>query len=524
MALFNNLFKSNDDNYVDLENFKQAENVEKSFTKGRSDSKPSVVGLDIAGINAPQEHNGEMPKNYYIRQKRISYAFATGNIVAQAIIRTRTSQVRKFAIPARNTADGVGYKIVAKDGSGSKLSKTQKKRIRQLEDFIYNTGKEYVDYRDDFSAFLTKFVFNYYTYDQINIERLFESSTSSKLNHFNMVDAGTIVIHKYPNSIDTKPEYAQVIDDKIKHKFSPRNLTFVTYWNTGDIHNFGYGFSPVQASMEHLGYFNDTEQFNARFFKQGGTTRGLLVINAGDNQYSQVALESLRRTWTSMKGINGAWKIPVMTAADAKFVNMTQSSKDMEFSEWINFLINMLSGVFQINPEEINIPNRGGATGKTGGATFESKGSSKDRNQVSKEKGLTPLLRFIESVINDKILRYVDNDYHFEFTLGDSGEEQKQQEILHSKLENGMFLNDAREQMGLSRKPGLDVPGDANNWVQLQGVMSKQDKEVNYVEQHKNDGQPGKEDAPEFDPKEPNKSDSDNENSNKSQPNDNTKQ
>ena len=535
LAIFNKFFKRDKDNFVNLDDFKDGsikprtkegqitsievggddttkdtDEINKSFTKGRSESHAGLSSLNSASFDAPTGNSNKLPKDFFIRRKQILRMFGTGNLVAQSIIRTRTSQIRKFANPSRETADGIGFQIIPRDQEGKKYTDEQIKEIHRLEDFIYNTGKEYHSYRDTLATFLTKLVFDYYVYDQINIERLFESPTSNKLNHFNIADAGTIVIDKLPSSKDSKRQFSQIIDNKEVHKFNERNMTFITYWDTGDVNSFGYGYSPVEASMAHLGYFNDTEQFNARFFKQGGTTRGLLVINAGDNQYSQVALESLRRTWTSLKGVNGAWKIPVMTAADAKFVNMTQSSKDMEFEEWLNYLINVLAGVFQINPEEINFPNKGGgATGKGGGATFESKGSARDRSSASKEKGLTPLLKFIESIINDEILRYVNKDYRFEFTMGDTGEEQRTQDLISTKLKNGMTLNEAREANGLPHKEGFDTPGDSNNWVQYQTIQAKTDPASSYTQQHKNDANPTNGDAPEFNPNKDDKSQGD---------------
>lgn len=496
MAFFN-LGKKN--TYVNLNDYKNLDSVSKSFTKGKASSKVSFI--NVPGYEETQDDkNNREPVDYYIRRKQTFYNYAKGNLVAQSIIRTRISQIRKFAFPSRQTPDGVGFHIVPKDHK-AKLTNKEKQRVKELEDFIYHTGKDYKDYRDDFQAFLTKFVFDYFVYDQINIERLYESARSKKLNHFNMVDAGTIVIKENPKHIDEPRKFSQIIDGKEAHIFDERHLTFSTYWDSGNVSTGGYGCSPVEASLNHLGYFNDTELFNATFFKQGGTTRGLLVINSGD-QYSQVALDSLQRSWSNLAGINGAWKIPVMTAASAQFVNMTQSSKDMEFSEWLNYLINILSGIFQINPEEINFPNKGGATGKSSGATFEGKGATQDRNQASKEKGLTPLLRFIESVINDKILAYVDPDYRFEFTLGDTGEEQKRQTLINAKLKNGMTLNEARQANGLEKLDGLDVPGDANNWIQYKSIQSKTDPDSAYTEQHKTDYEPDKQ-APEPNKQEP---------------------
>src|SRR5699024_4368699 len=101
------------------------------------------------------------------------------------------------------------------------------------------------------------------------------------------------------------------------------------------------------------------------FFSHGGTTRGLLNIKPMGQQ-SQVSLEAFRREWqNSVSGANASWKIPVITAEDAKFVNMTPSANDMQFEKWTNMLINTITSLFQIDPTEINFPNNSGASGSS---------------------------------------------------------------------------------------------------------------------------------------------------------------
>ena len=93
--------------------------------------------------------------------------------------------------------------------------------------------------------------------------------------------------------------------------------------------------------------------------------------------------------------------------------------------------------------------------------------------------------------------------------MGDTGEEQRTQDLISTKLKNGMTLNEAREANGLPHKEGFDTPGDSNNWVQYQTIQAKTDPASSYTQQHKNDANPTNGDAPEFNPNKDDKSQGD---------------
>lgn len=469
------LFSRKKDNveYIDLDQ------VNKSFRRGKA---TSVNDIDIAG-NAPSVGGDyrKLEKNNVIKRKQVLNNVSQ-NALVQAIIRTRTSQVLPYCTPARYANNGVGYRVVPKSVKDKGPTSKQQERAKSLEDFIYNTGKTRKEWRDSFPEFITKLIRDMYVQDQVNIERLYESKTSNRLNHFNLVDASTIVIDKRRQSSDDKDTYEQIINDKSVAKFNSKQLTFITFWGNSDINTRGYGYSPTEATLDYLGYHTVTTEFNARFFSQGGTTRGLLLVQGDkDTPVSQQALNALRRSWESARGINGAWRIPVLTASDAKYINMTQSSKDMEFSEWLNYLINMISSIFQINPAEINFPNKGGGSTGRGNSTLNEGKTAKTNLDASLTKGLKPIMDFIERVINDYILPYVDDNYRFEFTLG-SQDEKATQEILALKLKNGMTINESRKAMGLKPLPddlGVgNVPGNADNVLQYLSVQGKFDSEA----------------------------------------------
>lgn len=462
-------------------------NLSKSFRSGKAVSVSSIDGMQYGNVNKDTKEV-KLDTQKILNQKKMLNA-AASNILVQSIIRTRTNQILKFCKPAYLTDNNLGFKIIPKDPNKN-VSKKDLSTIRELENFIYYTGykKDYKEYRDTFPEFVTKLVYDMYVHDQINIERCFESATSSKLNHFNIVDASTIVIDKVNKHSDKPRTFSQWVDNQKVATFNEKELTFINFWKKSEIDFKGYGQSPLLVALQHLKYYDNTTEYNGRFFEQGGTTKGLLFLNTDGAQLSSQQLDSIRRSWQPLNGLNGAWKIPMVTGIkDAKFVNMQQSSGDYEFSGWLSYLINMVSSVFQVDPSEINFPNKsGGSMSRSGGSTLNEGNSLKTKVDMSRDKGLKPVLDFIERIVNDYLLPYVKNSdgYHFVFTLGNEDEKNKA-DLIAVQLKNGLTINEAREQMGYKPLTGEledlvnQIPGDASALMQYLAISGKFDPESN---------------------------------------------
>src|SRR5699024_4659584 len=143
--------------------------------------------------------------------------------------------------------------------------------------------------------------------------------------------------------------------------------------------------------------------------------------------------------------------------------------------------MNIIENLYGIDPEEIGFPNRGGATGSKGGNSLNEADPSK-KHQASQNKGLQPLLRFIEDLINTHIISEYGDKYTFQFVGGDNSAEKEKIEILKAKTELGMTVDEARAELGLSGK--LEA-GDAilnGSYVQYYG-MKKQQEQYNDAKQ-----------------------------------------
>ncbi|QYC50982.1 portal protein [Mammaliicoccus phage vB_MscM-PMS3] len=397
------------------------------------------------------------------------------NIIINAIINVRSDQVAMYCQPTRYSKRGMGFEVRLKDLS-KEPGANEKKEIERIEEFILNTSQEYDIERDTFYDFCKKIVRDTLIYDQVNFEKNLDKN--GKLKSFTAVDPTTIFHktkeHKLVRNSDKLPRYVQVIDNQIVNEYTNREMVMGIRRPRTDINASGYGLSELEIALKQIIAHENTEAFNDRFFSHGGTTRGVLLIKH-EQQQSQYALENFKREWkSSLSGINGSWQIPVVSADDVKFVNMTPTANDMQFEKWLNYLINVISSVYGIDPSELNFPNRGGATGSKSNSLNE--GDSSKKNRDSQNKGLQPLLKFIETLINKHIVAEFGNKYIFEFSGGDSTSEKEKLEIL--KLQSEIFKTPnqiAVEQGYEGNLPGGDtiMVGEA---IQRQGQNMQQEQ------------------------------------------------
>ena len=378
------------------------------------------------------------------------------NPILNSVILTRQNQVSMYCQPARYSEKGLGFQVRMRDFN-KEPGRQQKEEIKRIEEFLLNTGKDKDIDRDSFQNFCRKIVRDTYIFDQVNFEKIFNKKTN-KLEKFIAVDPSTIFYGTNAKGeiIKGGQRYVQVIDKQVRAAFTSREMAMGIRNPRTDISSSGYGLSEVEIAMRELIAFINTESFNDRFFSHGGTTRGVLQIKTGQQQ-SQRALQNFKREWkNSLSGINGSWQIPVVSAEDINFVNMTPTANDMQFEKWLNFLINIIASLYGIDPAEIGFPNKGGATGSRGGNTLNESDPQK-KLQQSQNKGLQPLLRFIEDLINKHLVAEFGDQYLFQFVGGDTKSEEEKLDILTKEVSTFKTVNEARKEKGLEPIEGGDI-------------------------------------------------------------------
>lgn len=412
--------------------------------------------------------------NYQEKENKLSFELLEKVALEVApisnIISTRIDQVGAFTSRSRYATDGVGFKVVLKD-SNEEPTEEQEKTIDLIEKFIENCGLGKDSKRDDFGTFIKKIIRDSLTYDQVNFELEYDV-TGQYIQAFEAVDAATIkpalentdLKESAYDDVDVREgeelSYVQVIDGKIVAGFTADEMAFAVRNPRTNVKSQPYGLSEIETIVRQLTSYLEAEDYNMRFFQQGGMTKGILNIKGekngpapGDRQ----TLESFKRQWrTQVTGQKGAWKIPVFTLpGELEFINIAQSGGEMVFEKWVNYLINIICGAYKIDPAEINFPNNGGVGGK-GSSLFSGDGEKIDN---SKQKGLFPLLKFIENTINKNIIEKfnTEDEYKFVFDGIDNESESEQVDLAKKKTESYMTINEVRAEKGLPEIEGGDI-------------------------------------------------------------------
>ena len=417
------------------------------------------------------------------------YNMATKNSVVGSIINTRVNQVSSFTKPARFSRDKMGYEIRLKNPDAIPDSE-QKKLITAIESFIENMGYQKDNSRDDFDQFTRKVIRDSLIYDQLTFEVI--PDRRGRPSEILAVDASTIrsasAEFAYDSTMgDIKPKkneevkWVQIIDGTVKAWFTSDELAFGVRNPRTSIYLQPYGFSELEQLITQITSHLYAEEYNMRYFSQGGTTKGIINLKQDPNGVmSNEQLESFKRQWRSqVSGITGAWKTPVLQIPNGiEYINVAQSNRDMEFSQWMNYLVNICCAVYQIDPAEINFSNNGGVNSNGGSGLFENSNESKLKN--SKDKGLRPLLRFYESLINKYIISRFSDELTFSFVGIDEKTEEEKVELSVKEIKAYKTIDEVRAEYNLEPLPDdlgkVILDSSFMNMVNQKAMMASQDQ------------------------------------------------
>lgn len=412
----------------------------------------------------------------------ILYQMSVKNSVVSAVLNTRINQVSTFTKPARFSTDGVGFQIRLRDPKAVPTSE-QQEVITALELFLENCGFTDASDRDDFDTFIRKLVRDSLTYDQMCFEII--PDRKGKPSEIVAVDAATIraASENYTPEASWSVEapkkgeevkWVQVVDGSVVSWFTAKELAFGVRNPRTNINMQPYGFSELEMLIQQITSHLYAEEYNAKYFSQGGTTKGIINIKSDPNGIgNKEQLESFKRQWRAqVNGMSGAWKTPVLQVPNGiEYISVNQSNRDMEYSQWVNYLINIVCAVYQIDPAEVNFSNNGGAAAQS--SVFESSQEQKLKN--SKDKGLKPLLRFIESIINKFVVSKFSQEYVFVFTGLDEKSESEKADLDTKQVKTWRTINEIRKEHGEKPLENGDIILDPSylNYIQQKEMASQ---------------------------------------------------
>lgn len=399
---------------------------------------PSEIGFNGKGYRDP--NNG--------------ISFGTLNrmgeiFIVKAIINTRIEQVQNFLKYSLDDQKP-GYQIRYKKSPGSEdkeLNEKDKKIVDYIVKFLEEGGEnDKWECEDNFQEFTRKVLRDSLVLDQMTFELV--RARNMNLKKYRAVDAALI------RQLDTNdPRYAQMFENFRWHGYLPRyamvwdgqiirhpvtNEYVVFYpWELGygvrnkttNVLRNGYGCSELETLIEIVTWILWGMQYNGNFFKQGSQPKGF--INVKNGNIDQGTLNEFRQDWKqTMSTVYNSHKIPVIQGIDLEWIDLQQTNRDMEFTEWIKFLLVIACAVYRIDPSELGFQFQDAAR------IFGQEGQ-KERLNHSRQKGLTPLLVFYQNVLNKYIISEIDDRLELVFTGIEIEDEAAQVELDKKKSEAG---------------------------------------------------------------------------------------
>lgn len=428
------------------------------FPGGREQRKPGERGMQSVWLDDLQINiNG----NWFERPGMFSFdamrAMVEQTPILNSVIMTRQRQVARFC-RLQKGGKGPGFKIASKE-SYENVDENEQQTMKLLESFILNSGWETKPRqrmrlkRDNFSTLMSKLVRDSLTMDSMAIETEWKRDKSLGLDGLYAVDGSTIRLCTEEGYQGEDEIFAlQVVQGNIRTAYTYDDLIYVPRNPRTDVIAGGYGIAETEILIRVVTGFLNAFTYNTKYFDSNAIPKG--VLNLYGN-YSEEDISAFKRYWAAqVKGINNAWALPVMVSKDAesaaKFENFGVDANEVMFAKWMTLLASIICAVYGIAPDEINFESFSAGTSSLSGSDTE------EKLIHSKDKGLRPLLSYLEGTLSEYVIGEFSDKYEFQWT-GLDEEDEKQ---VWERKKMTRTVNEIRAEDGVDKVDGAwgDAP------------------------------------------------------------------
>lgn len=444
-------------------------------------------------IYAGAEYVGEVPTDHHPGTAGLNYGTLfnmSRTPVIAAILNTRIQQVSEFASP-QTSPYGIGFKVRLRDLK-KKATRASEKQANEIQKILLSAGGGYGV--GGFEPFLRCIMRDSLTYDQCNFEIL--RTRGGRVAGFVPVDASTIRRAR-PTEAEIsrgriKPndrKFVQLVDNKIVNEYTREELGWGIRRPRTWLYANGYGYPELEELTKIVTYILNAETYNAVNFTNGIHASTILALKAS---LTQEQFRVFKRELTAMMhGPANAKRMPMVlldprseSKQELQAVNLSQSNREMEYSQWNSYLIKIACSLYSMDPAEL-----GFVFGNENQVSTITANGPSDRITASKERGLRPMLRAVESWLNTWVVHQIDEDFMVDFVGFDAKSEEAKQQLDIAALKAYKTINEVRAEHDLpplEDQLGNLVLEPSFLQVYMQSMMA-QDQE----------GMPGMEGAPE---------------------------
>ena len=278
---------------------------------------------------------------------------------------------------------------------------------------------------------------------------------------YNMPD---LDYYKYVQvSYDNRPLAVFGDEDMIFRLFNPQNFQ----------DSNGYCYAPLELAIMNITHHMNTEHYNANFFTHGQAAKGILHLKGTVTSSQLTAFR--RQFYNLINGSQNAWRTPIISGLeDVQWVPMAGGSKDMDYLNYNMHLMRAICTQFQIDPTEIGLDLL-----VTGGKNITSTDGHASKIEFSREKGLYPILMFIEDLINKDIIPAIDpiyaKKYRFQFEGYTDDTPQTEVALLQAEMTVNKSMNDllTAARKDKIKHPVGDLPLNQAFWALVEKNMTR---------------------------------------------------
>jgi hypothetical protein len=419
--------------------------------------------------------------------------------LVSSIIQCRVDTLLRFSRPEHKKFE-MGFRIIKKD-STDPYNDQDRQEIAALEDFIYHCGRKEGTPNDDvmlFGEFLKLIARDALTFGHTAIEKI--KTRSGGLHRFRPLPAESVflinkklnkqqILNEVKTQIaahklrlgDNDPrkdqevnesdidyyKYVQVsYDMRPLASFGDEDLIFKLFNPQNFADSNGYCFSPLELCIINVTNHLNVENYNANFFTHGYAARGILHLKGTVTQ-SQL-MNFRRQFYNTISGQQHAWRTPIVAGLDeVQWVPMSASAREMEYINFNNHLLRIICAQFQIDPVELGLDYLVSANGR---APMQ-QANNEYKITYSRERGLYPLLMYVEDMMNGEIMPAIDPTLaaKYKFIFTGFTDETPQTEIAQMQAEMSVWksMNDLLTQAQKDKidTPAADLPLNQAFWA-----------------------------------------------------------
>lgn len=391
------------------------------------------------------------------------YLMAKKNHIVGIVHKTIQRKVTNFCKKPKHKYD-VGFKIVHKDLKPHQYNRTVRKKVKELEDWVTNMGQEYHPDRPKFRQWVDMVIENRLIYDCITSEIVHRRDGRPHSIWF--VPASTMRLSIPKDRKGTPPtyqelqtmiRYVQVDRQRVLQQFTEAQMIWSVANPRTTLYGYGYGFSELEGLILAITGQLWAEQWNLNNFSQGSSVKGIFNLKGNVNREK---LEDFRRQWLMQaSGVWNAWRQIFLNADGLEFVPLNLSNTEMGYSDWMDFLIQIICLFYQMPPREAGFTLKGG--GATGAAETRGQGAAhqRERSTMAEDRYLRPhLLQLTEIINSEKFIGGLTDDFLFEWYGIDRVDEEKDIANRDKELQSFKTLNEVRAEEDMGPLDNGDVP------------------------------------------------------------------